>query len=90
MIRWKDYKTKYVFPYAGVYNFRKEILKSDDLKILKIAKFSNRSYYIINNFEIYLKKVYGNFMDLPNESKRIPKHGFIKVEIGEKSGEKYD
>jgi lipopolysaccharide cholinephosphotransferase len=83
MVKWNKSKSVYAFPYAGVYKFRKEIFLVEDLEVLKTATFLNRNYYVSNNYENYLMRVYGNYMKLPEESARFPKHGINHVEVNE-------
>jgi lipopolysaccharide cholinephosphotransferase len=34
-------------------------------------EFEDRKYMIMNNYDAYLKTMYGNYMELPPEDKRV-------------------
>ena len=41
------------------------------------AAFEGHSFRIIAAYDAYLRKIYGDYMQLPPESERTPKHGFV-------------
>lgn len=43
---------------------------------LKKIKFNDRKYYIIEEYDKYLRDVYGDYMELPSVDKRVPGHCF--------------
>lgn len=42
-------------------------------------RFENRTYYCIKNYDKYLSKIYGNYMELPPVNERKTNHQFCKV-----------
>ena len=39
-------------------------------------KFEERTYFCTKMYDTYLKKIYGNYMQLPPEEKRISNHNY--------------
>ncbi len=39
--------------------------------------FEGQKYKAINNYDIYLRNLFGNYMELPPENKRVPIHGMV-------------
>ena len=39
-----------------------------------LHRFEDSEFYIPNDYDTILKKVYGNYMELPPEDKRAPHH----------------
>lgn len=55
---------------ASTYNYKKELfLKTDFLPVKKLT-FEGKAYCVPNNYDKYLKQVYGNYMELPPENER--------------------
>lgn len=40
----------------------------------ELHKFENKEFFIISRYEDYLKKQFGNYMQLPPEKERVPQH----------------
>ena len=38
--------------------------------------FENRTFYAMKGYDIYLKNVYGDYMQLPPAEKQVAKHNF--------------
>jgi len=53
----------------------KVIYHRDLFSELSIVSFENRQFQIISCYEIFLKQMYGDYMQLPPESERQPYHG---------------
>lgn len=45
---------------------------------MALLKFEDAEFFAIKNYELLLKPVYGDYMQLPPENQRIPHQGFIK------------
>ncbi len=54
----------------------KEIMSMDAFREYMLLPFEDKEFYCIKNFDIYLRKIYGDYMKLPPESKRVPHHYF--------------
>ena len=64
--------------YAGNLNFGNEnrIFKRSMYESLTTHKFEDASFFILKDYETYLSKVYGDYMQLPPEEKRVTHHAF--------------
>lgn len=58
-------------------------IKKSDLYPLKEHVFDGRNYYIPNNYDVYLKTQYGDYMSLPPIDQRFG-HKPYKIDLGEK------
>ena len=71
----KSEESKYVdnivFPVYKLTRIRKEIL-TNYIKLM----FENHEFMAIEKYDIYLKTIYGDYMALPPEEKRVPHHHF--------------
>jgi lipopolysaccharide cholinephosphotransferase len=66
------YDTKYVSFFSGRYGYRKETHKYNEIYPLIKIPFEGNYYYVPNNFDLYLKKVYGDkYMKLPPVEERV-------------------
>ncbi len=45
---------------------------------MTLAKFENAKFYVMADYDLVLKSVYGDYMQLPPENQRIPHQDFIK------------
>ena len=45
-------------------------------KFLIDVDFEGRKYKAIENYDIYLKSLYGNYMQLPPKNQQVPHHSF--------------
>lgn len=56
---------------------KKEDIFDDDgtLNVIK-HEFSGKKLYILKNYDVILKKFYGDYMKLPPEDKRRPHHDY--------------
>lgn len=59
----------------GVYNSKRPWLKKDLIEVID-APFENHSVKIMKGYDDYLTCVYGNYMQLPPEEKRVTHHSF--------------
>ena len=63
------YESKYVYPMGGAYG-NKDILPKEFINDLIEVYFEGRKVYIFKNYDAYLKRLYGNYMELPPVEKR--------------------
>jgi len=71
------FKTKYVCCFPGLYGYEKETHKKDTIYPLAKLCFEGNYYYAPGNWDLYLKHVYGNYMELPPVEQR--KTHFIDI-----------
>ena len=73
--------------YAGVivngYYKEKEIMEKKVFETVEKRKFENREYYCTKYYNIYLSKLYGDYMQLPPEDKRVSNHDYVAFCIKE-------
>ncbi len=70
MFQYNDAQTNTIYLYGGVYK-EKDVLPARVLDSLKTVSFENRKVHIISEYDMYLKALYGNYMQLPPEEKRV-------------------
>ena len=61
----KNCNTKYVSSFGGRYHYRKETHRYDSIFPLTKVLFEGKYYYAPNNYDLFLKTLYGNYMELP-------------------------
>lgn len=47
----------------------------------KTIQFEKNEFYCLDNYEQYLKNQYGDYMSLPPEDERVPKHELIELKL---------
>lgn len=55
----------------------KEIMKKNIYNEYIKIKFENHYFQALKNYDFYLKKLYGNYMELPPKEKRISHHSYV-------------
>lgn len=55
---------------------KKDVYKVEEILPPSIVEFEGKSYFAPNNFDKYLRKLYNDYMTLPEISKRVTKHNF--------------
>jgi lipopolysaccharide cholinephosphotransferase len=79
-VRWKDNNSKYcTFP-TGRKHYFGEILQRERLFPAKYMNFEGYEVPVFHNVEIYLRNLYGNYMEIPPLEKR-EKHFIVKCEL---------
>ena len=61
---------------GGERNGEKEVMPKKIFEKMKKQKFEDTEFYITDAYDIYLKNLYGDYMKLPPEDKRVPHHGY--------------
>ena len=76
--------SKYAGTVCGSYR-EKTILKRDQYISVSRMSFENITVNVINDYDIYLSKLYGDYMKLPPKEKQFTHHTFIayRKEIGD-------
>lgn len=54
----------------------KEFMNKDCFNKVVLMEFEKRQYYCLKNYDEYLSSLYGNYMQLPPEDKRVTHHNF--------------
>lgn len=54
-----------------------EILPKSSCDKFLLNKFENTEFYVMNGFDLCLRSMYGNYMQLPPVEKRIPKQDYL-------------
>jgi lipopolysaccharide cholinephosphotransferase len=65
----KNYK--YITSWTGMYGFRKETFLVNFFSPVVKLSFEGKLYNAPREWELYLKQIYGDYMKLPPEDKRI-------------------
>ena len=73
---YRDADTKYAGVIVNGYYNLKEIMDIRVFIDVERKKFENRLYLCTKHYDIYLTKLYGNYMELPPEEKRISNHNY--------------
>ncbi len=71
--------SKYAGNFLGVYKLKSFVSKKVFTE-RQLYQFENAKFYGTKFFDVYLTSIYGDYMQLPPEEKRIGKHQIIKVE----------
>jgi len=64
------FKTQYITFFSGVYGYKKETHKYSTIFPLTTVCFEGKYYQAPGNWDIFLKTLYGNYMELPPVEKR--------------------
>lgn len=79
--KYNQIKTNYVCCLSGYYGYKREIMPRKLLESYVWYHFETTRFMGIRNYELYLKKIYGNYMELPPEGKRRV-HGLQIFDFG--------
>jgi lipopolysaccharide cholinephosphotransferase len=66
--------TKHISFFSGRYGYKKETHQYDEIFPLAKIQFEGKHYCAPNNWDLFLKKLYGNYMELPPVEERISHH----------------
>jgi len=66
-----NYKTKYISFFSGFYGYKRESHKYCTLFPLSKIEFEKKYYCVPCDYDLFLKEMYGNYMELPPAEKRI-------------------
>jgi len=65
------FNTRYISFFSGKYGYKRETHKIDEIYPLSKIYFEEKYYYAPGNWDAFLKKLYGNYMELPPLEKRV-------------------
>lgn len=71
--------TCFMFSSFDQFKYIKHILPKSVVSEYKLVTFENINLMIISDYDSYLTVFYGDYMQLPDVSKRIPEHGNVNV-----------
>lgn len=74
---WNKKETKEVANIYGIKGFYKEIMPREYIGNPILKEFEGEMFYIPEQWDKYLTHLYGDYMKLPSEEERKPKHGKI-------------
>ncbi len=81
--RYNNINTTKVVNLCGAYSYKKELKDRYYLESLILHKFEGLMISIPENYDSYLREVYGDYMVLPPESQRVSRHGVSFIDLGE-------
>ena len=84
MVRYKNKNMNLICNLGGFYGFYKELTFRSYFEETMRAKFEDRKYRIIRDYDIFLRSVYGDYMSMPPVERRHT-HEFVQLDYG-----KYD
>lgn len=76
--QWDDRKSKNICSLFGVAGYEQEIMPRDYLMPLQKMKFEQHEFLVPGDMDPYLKRLYGNYMELPPQKERFPRHAIYK------------
>lgn len=81
MTRYNKESTKEVVTYGG-FGYKNEKVNKSVLSTQIEINFENIGFRCPKRYDYYLTKLYGDYMTLPPEDKRVSHHGIIKLDFG--------
>ncbi len=78
--KYNKYDKKYVYNYTIPY---KNMVKKSWFSDYKLKKFENDKFSVIKDYDLYLRELYGDYMQLPPEEERGSRHKVIEIDLGD-------
>ena len=75
-IKYNDSKNKYIVNLASYYSYKKQTVPKSWYGVPRMVKFENMVVPVPKEAEKLLTSIYGDYMILPPEEKRVIKHHF--------------
>lgn len=85
--KYNGVRTGYLFEQAGASNYGRWVIPEECLSSFVLLPFEDELFLCPEKYDEYLKAVYGNYMQLPPEDKRINRHRIIKIQFPEEKRE---
>lgn len=79
----KDPKSKYYVSFGSVYGYRKVTISKEKYYPPARVEFEGKVYNAPRDWDYYLKRIYGDYMQLPAEEKRVSQHGLMRIRFGD-------
>lgn len=76
------YNTVYVANTVGVYGI-KELTKRENFGEPKLYRFNDHMFYGVEKPDEFLRGIYGDYMQLPPEEKRVSQHGVVYLNLNQ-------
>lgn len=74
----RNKETKYITSIASQYDYKKQTMKREVFLPTKKLEFEGKKYKVPNQYEYFLERIYGNYMQLPPIEKRVT-HNPVKI-----------
>lgn len=81
--RYNRRKTEYVVNMTGEYSYESETINRSYLEKLIKLEFEGYDFFVPENYDEYLRQIYGDYMKLPPPNNRISKHRILKIDFGD-------
>ena len=81
MVRYNHLSTGFLYEQTGASSYGKWVIPSSCLQSYCDLPFEDIEFSCPNDFDLFLRSVYGNYMQLPPENKRDNRHGIIKIKL---------
>lgn len=82
MTRFENTDSQYYINYGSPYNLVKETIKISEYEPYAQLPFEGKLYNVPRNWDLYLSSIYGDYMTLPPENKRVT-HYPQMIQIGD-------
>lgn len=79
----KNDKSEYFVNLGSFINYRKQTIKKNIYYPAKKIEFEGKEYSVPNDWDYVLKRLYGNYMEIPPLEKRIT-HNPVRIELNNK------
>lgn len=81
----KKFNNKLTYEYIFLGDLRSTTIKypSSIFNKLNLTPFDKYQFFIFNDYDLHLKKVYGNYMEFPPKEKQTWTHAPVEVNFGE-------
>lgn len=76
---YKEKSTNFVFSSLDQFKYIQHILPKNIIDNYKMTTFEDTELMIMEGYDFYLTKFYGDYMQLPPVEERIPEHGNVEI-----------
>lgn len=82
MNAYNNRETSEVVNMCGAYSYKKELKKKELLTKTVPHLFEKQFFSVPEQYDTYLREIYGDYMELPPQDERIGRHGVSFVDLG--------
>ena len=79
--KYNSKKTEFYYEATGATPYGKWIIPSECFEQLSVAEFEGIAFKVPGNCDLYLRKAYGNYMQLPPVEKRGNQHQVVELKV---------